>query len=94
MEAGGSFKMEKLQKSNFHVLKQKVDVVLAFRGLDDRISDPQAPLGPNELNEWKKNNAKAKAVIPFTLRDEHFEHVRNTESALDMWTEVMNLFQN
>lgn len=40
MKAGESFKIDKLQESSSQVLKQKIEVVLAFHNFDDHISDP------------------------------------------------------
>lgn len=70
-----------------------MDLVLAFCNLEDHISDSQAPLDPNEVEEWKKRDARAKADIGFSFSYKHVEHVRRPESGYDMWIEVMNRFQ-
>ena len=96
MESGsGMFKIEKLSESNFHVWKQKVELILAFRELDDHISDSAPATLPNDpqLDSWVKADAKARAVIGLTLSDEHLEHVRDCETAAAMWSAITDLFQ-
>lgn len=41
--------------------------MLAFIAFEEDISNAQAPLEPDERNEWKNNDAQAKAVIGFGL---------------------------
>lgn len=44
MDSTGSiFKIEKLSDLNFHVWKQRVELVLAFRELDSHISNERVP---------------------------------------------------
>ena len=40
----GGFKIEKLGDDNFHVWKQKVELVLAFRELEDHITEHDLPV--------------------------------------------------
>lgn len=84
MEARGSFKIKKLQESNFHVSKKKVELVLTIRERDYHIYDPQAPSDPKELREWKSIDAKAKTGFGLLLSDEHLEHVQGIESVFEM----------
>ena len=47
--SGGGIKIDKLMETNFHSWKQKVELVLAFRDVEDAISDavdPQTLEGP------------------------------------------------
>ena len=89
------FKIEKLSESNFHVWKQKVELILAFRELEDHISDSVSSPPPNDLayDSWVKADAKARAVIGLTLSDEHLEHVRDCDTAVSMWSTIVDLFQ-
>ena len=88
------FKIEKLTESNFHVWKQKVELILAFREIDEHIDDSAArPTAQTELEKWLKDDAKARAVIGLTLSDEHLEHVRDCETAAVMWSTIIDLFQ-
>ena len=41
--SGGGIKIDKLMESNFHSWKQKVELVLAFRDVEDAISDAVEP---------------------------------------------------
>lgn len=93
MENLGGFKIEKLGDSNFHVWKQKVELVLAFRELDDVVTDERPPTEVDELAKWKKRDAKAKAVIGLTLSDYHLDHVRGLSTAAEMWKAIINVFQ-
>ena len=89
----GGLKIEKLGENNFHVWKQKVELVLAFRELDDHITEEDPPTDPDTLREWKKKDAKAKAVIGLTISDDHLDHVRDAGTAFEMWTAIVNIFQ-
>lgn len=60
MDSLGGFKVEKLGDENFHIWRQKVELLLAFRELDDFISEEHIPTDPETLLEWKKRDAKAK----------------------------------
>lgn len=93
MENLGGFKIEKLGDNNFHVWKQKVELVLAFRELDDVITDEGPPTEVDKLEKWKKRDAKAKAVIGLTLSDDHLDHVRGVSTAAEMWNAITNVFQ-
>ena len=92
MDGLSGFKIEKLRDSNFHVWKQRVELLLAFRELDGVITK-SAPSDEVELREWNKKDAKAKAVIGLTLNDDHLDHVRGVSSAREMWEAIMNIFQ-
>ena len=87
------FKIEKLGDDNYHVWKQKVELLLAFKELDDHITEPERPIDTDNWSEWKKKDAKAKAIIGLTLSDDHLDHVRGAETALEMWNSVVNIFQ-
>ena len=93
MEGKDNFKIDKLVDSNFHVWKQKVELVLGDRGVTDHILDTSTPDDPLELAQWKKDDAKAKAVIGLTLSNDLLEHVRGLETAFEMWEAILNLFQ-
>ena len=93
MESKGNFKIDKLVDSNFHVWKQKVELVLGDRELIEHILDSDKPEDASELAQWKKNDAKAKAVIGLTLSNDLLEHVRGIETAYEMWEAITDLFQ-
>ena len=88
------FKIEKLSESNFHVWKQKVELILQFKELGAHIEDSEKqPTGSDDAEKWFKDDAKAKAVIGLTLSDEHLEHVRDCVTAASMWSTITDLFQ-
>ena len=51
------------------------------------------PTDPTEQQTWLRNDAKARAVIGLTLSDEHLEHVHDCETAANMWSVIIDLFQ-
>jgi hypothetical protein len=80
MESSVGFKIDKLSDNNYHTWKQKIELLLAFRDLDEvEFEDPPADMENNleVATLCKKKDAKAKAVIGLTLSDEHLELVRN-----------------
>jgi galactitol-specific phosphotransferase system IIB component len=85
-----------LTASNYHTWKQKIELVLAFRELDEVVFDigsTNVMLDPAAAAEFRKKDAKAKAVISLNLSDEHLDHVRGSESAADIWLAIKNVFQ-
>jgi hypothetical protein len=99
MDQGGSFggfKIDKLTASNYHTWKQKIELVLAFRELDEVVFNVESTnilQDAAAIAEFRKKDAKAKAVIGLTLSDEHLEHVRGAKSAAEMWLAIKNVFQ-
>jgi hypothetical protein len=96
MESGGGFKIDKLNDNNYHTWKQNIELLLAFRDLDEVMFE--APPADMEINLevailFKKKDTKAKAVIGLTLSDDHLEHVRSAKTAAEMWTALKNVFQ-
>lgn len=92
MDASGGFKIEKLSESNFHIWKQKIELVLAFREPSDHLEDSPPLSNADDARTWQKDDAKVRAVIGLSLSDEHLEHVRGVQSASEMWKSIQNLF--
>ena len=92
-QSGSStIKIEKLNDTNFYAWKRKIQLVLAFRDLDQYIDDDR----PNDeiaQKTWDKGDRKAQAVIGLSLSDEHLEHVAEAQTAKEMWETIMNVFQ-
>ena len=66
--------------------------MLALKDLDDFIEcDP--PREEDRLIEWKKNDRKARAIIGLSLSDENLEHVRDVETAKEMWRAIVDVFE-
>jgi hypothetical protein len=99
MDQGGSFggfKIEQLTASNYHTWKQKIELVLAFRELDEvvfNIGSTNVMLDAAAATEFRKKDAKAKAVIGLTPSDEHLDDDRGSEYAAEMWLAIKNVFQ-
>ena len=91
-ESTTSVKIEKLNDTNFHIWKQKIQLQLALRDLDQYI-DSTPPTEEKELATWTRGDRKAKAIIGLSLSDEHLNHVRDVSSAKEMWTAIRNLFE-
>lgn len=90
-----NLKIERLTKSNLHVWKHKVQLILDFRDLGDHISELARPSTycENAAGSWSKSYTKTKEVIGLLLCDEHLDHVRDFEMALSVWITIMDLFQ-
>jgi gag-polypeptide of LTR copia-type len=92
----GGFKFDKLISSNFHIWKQKIELVLAFRELDEVVYNVESTnilKDATAIAEFKKKDDKAKAVIGLTFSDERLDHVRRAKSAAKMWLAIKNVFQ-
>lgn len=93
MDFIGGSKIKNLSKSNFHIRKQKIELVIAFCELSDQLKDRPTLSSPEDVRTWQKNDAKAGAVIGFSLSNEHLEHVHEVETASRMWLSIQNLFR-
>lgn len=87
MNSGGvNFRIERLTDSNFHVGKQKIELVLAFKEVSFyTLSSARRPT-PNDddAGKWFREDAKARAVIRLSLSEKHLEHVRDCASTATM----------
>ena len=92
---GGSVRIDKLTDANFYVWKQKIQLLLALRDVDQYIIEGRVPSDehPEERRKWVRGDRKAKALIGLSLSDEHLEHVRDAESAREMWESILNVFE-
>lgn len=85
-------KIEEFGDKNFHNQEENVEFPLAFRKLDDVVTDTMPPENRNELLEWEKQDTKARAIISFTLSDDRLDHVRGSFSAADTWKALGSIF--
>ena len=89
---GSSTRIEKLSDSNYYAWKQKIVLLLALKDLDEYIEcDP--PLEEEMLKIWIRHDRKARAIIGLSLSDEHLEHVRDVQTAKEMWNTIVNVFE-
>lgn len=94
MDGLSSLKIDKLRDNNFHVWKQKIELVLSFRDLSDHIVEgAAAPREEEKAAEWSRNDSKARAVIGLTIPDEYLEMVRDCDTVLEMCMSIQNIFR-
>ena len=97
MESNTSgIRIEKLDYSNFHSWKQKMELILGHREVDDMIDPnlrPRRPTDQEELLKWLRKDKSARMAIGITLSDEMLKNVAHTTTALEMWQEICNVHQ-
>ena len=90
-------RMEKLNDNNFHSWKQKIELVLGHREVDEMIDHQLCPNKPDEgteeLQKWLRKDKTARMTIGLTLCDEMLKNVAHTATALEMWDEICNVHQ-
>eukprot|EP00171_Calliarthron_tuberculosum_P021559 IDg21559t1 len=94
--SSGGIRIEKLSERNFYSWKQKVELVLDHREVDDMIDTvlcPHRPEDPEQLAKWLRKGKLARMTIGLSLSDEMLKNVRYKETALQMWTEICNVYQ-
>ena len=67
--------------------------MLAYRELDNHITEEPAAESDDDFKAWKKRDARARAVIGLSLSDAHLEHVRDVPTAKLMWDAILNVFE-
>ena len=97
MESNSSgIRIEKLDYSNFHSWKQKMELILGHREVDEMIDPDLRPPRPAEqeaLSKWLRKDKTARMTIGITLSDEMLKNVSHTTTALEMWQEICNVHQ-
>lgn len=93
--SGGSVRIEKLTDTNFYVWKQKIQLLLALRDVEQYITEDVLPddASASDRKTWLRGDNKARAIIGLSLSDEHLEHVRDATTAKDMWESILNVFE-
>ena len=94
-QGGGSVRIEKLTDSNFHIWKQKIQLLLALKDVELHIIESEVPdvSDSDDRRTWLRDDNKAKAIIGLSLSDEHLEHVWDCETAKQMWEAILNVFE-
>ena len=87
------FNIDKLSDSNFHVWKQKVHLILAFKELEDNIADPPAGPQDGDSEKWSKDDAKTRAIIGLSISDDHLQLIGDCDSAAEQWKSILDLYQ-
>ncbi len=90
-----STRIEKLNNTNYHAWKIRIQHILALKDLDEFLTeDPPGQEAPQiDIASWVKKDKKAQAIIGLTLSDELLENVRDAESAKLMWLTIKNIFE-
>ncbi len=91
-----STKIDKLNHSNYHFWKIRVQHILTLKDLDDFLEeDPLVQTYSNtaEFLQWKKKDRKAQAIIGLTLSDDLLENVREVSTTKEMWLAIKNVFE-
>lgn len=92
-DRGSLVKIDKLTDTNFYVWKQKIQLLLALRDLDEYI-DCDTPAETSEnYKSWLRADSKARAIISLSLSDDHLEHVRDCTTAKQTWLAILNVFE-
>lgn len=90
----GALRIEKLSDDNYHIWKQEIELVLAYREVDVAvIEENQFQRGCPEYTKWKQCDKMARAIIGLSLSDDMLEHVRECSSAREMLQNIKNVFQ-
>ena len=87
-------KIEKLNDSNFHIWKVKIQIVLSIRELEKNLEAKSTPAqtAPN-YRDWWRSDAKARAFIGLSLSNNHLEQVQHSKSAKEMWKSVCDIYE-
>eukprot|EP00171_Calliarthron_tuberculosum_P023184 IDg23184t1 len=92
-DASGSMKVGKLNETNFHAWKQKIQLLLAWKELDEHIEDDPPARETSEFPNWRRRDKRAMACIGLSLSDALLENVREASTAKEMWTLITNVFE-
>lgn len=92
-DTGSGLKVEKLNDSIFCAWKQRMQLLLAWKELDDHIEDDAQPRDDDDHSTWRRKDKKAMACIGLTLSDALLENVREVSTAKGMWNAILNIFE-
>ena len=94
-QGGASVRIEKLTDSNLYIWKQKIQLLLSLKDVDLHIIEIGVPdvSDSGDRRTWLRGDNKFKAIIGLSLLDEHLGHVRDCETAKQMWEAILNVFE-
>ncbi len=81
-------KVDKLDTTNYFSWKEKIQLVLSLRELDDFIEQEPPAVAADDYRDCKKSDRKAKAIIGLSLSDENLEHVSSVTTPEEMWQSI------
>lgn len=89
----GALQIEKIFDYNYHVWKQRIELVLAYREVDDAIFKENAfQRDRPEFAKWNQSDKMACAIIGLSLFDDMLEHVREFETRIQMLHDIKKVF--
>lgn len=89
-------KIDKLNRSNYHIWKQKIELILAHREVDDVVDElnPFSPTkDPVEYKKWEQRDKQARVLIGLSLSDDMLENIRGCTSSKSMLDKINNVFR-
>lgn len=89
-------KIEKINETNFHAWKQKIQLVLAHQEVEKLIEDSPTPPADDsdELQAWLRKDKTARMIIGLSLSDDMLENVRHTSTEKHMCDEILQVFES
>eukprot|EP00171_Calliarthron_tuberculosum_P020267 IDg20267t1 len=90
------FCVEKLSETNFYAWKQKMELSLAHKEVENMIDIefyPIKPEDPDHLLKWLRKDKLCRINIELSLSDDMQKNARHTKTALEMEIEICNAHQ-
>lgn len=85
MIGSGAHCIEKLSDYNYHILKQKIELVLAYREVDIAVFQENLFQRDSvEYTKWMQCDKMTWAIIGLSFSDDMLEHVGDCSSAREM----------
>jgi len=91
-----STKIEKLNNSNYHSWKIKIEHYLTLKDLENFLEDDppsEESSSSAEILAWENKDKKARAMIGLSLSDDLLENVREVKTTKEMWSAIKNVFE-
>lgn len=76
---------------NFNQWKYRVEIFFDMEELKDFLT-MNAPEDANLVDDWKKNDKKAKSFLVSFVADSHLEYVHDKGTAKEMWSSLVKSF--
>ena len=88
------YSVEKLTTYNYRMWKTRMELILERANLKELVDGSMSiPKIDNELKQWKSRDLDARMEIIMHLSDEQVDHVRDLETAQQMWEYLRKLHQ-
>lgn len=87
-----SSKIDKLDNSNYHFWKIRIQHILALKDLENFLEE-NPPSDSAKIAALTKKDKKAQAIIGLTLSNDLLENVRDVNTTKDMWLAIKNVFE-